>query len=381
MALEEFLTNTDPGQTLNKKSKMFDADQKDDPFIYSPTSKFHRLFCHWSRLTSSTADYRTFEEMTSPTEVDKTEQAKLAQILDDDGECEEDSDVVQPSGSQVQEVVSKVPRTYARNMGVDHTYYIMVQNFAYQAPNPYDPIGQGSDGESVDNQNFASPFENPSYRIGQGVGGRSADKYPFHVGAEHSQNHARLPPLATESVPLQPVPALQKAAVPDVTNEGSDLRKGAKVPTWHRMKYLPSFLKPWQDIPGKPSCAEICRLYPNHLHGKWLDAFIQHRWSDADMEKELLTSTHQQWIELGICTKPKNKLMKSLIARWVALGPEGLTKLDNAAKIHPAHKTGKSKQLLVRDPERWIKFHNSRKTNKSAKVEAGLDEASDTEDS
>ena len=57
-------------------------------------------------------------------------------------------------------------------------------------------------------------------------------------------------------------------------------------------------------------------------------------------------------------------LQRRLEALWVKLGPEGMETLDKIPKIYPAHKTGESKQLLVRDPARWKDFQASKKAAK-----------------
>jgi hypothetical protein len=92
------------------------------------------------------------------------------------------------------------------------------------------------------------------------------------------------------------------------------------------------------------------------LFGKWLDMFIQNRWSDGDLEKEILPTTRQRWMDLAFCTKPRNMLMKRLQARWISHKPEGMAALDSMANIYPAHKMGNSHQLLVCNPVRWAKF-------------------------
>ena len=82
---------------------------------------------------------------------------------------------------------------------------------------------------------------------------------------------------------------------------------------------------------------------------------------------EVPKSTRDRWIYLSVCKTPRNFLMKRLERRWMDLGPDGMTSLDNIEKIYDAHTMGTGKQLLVRDPVRYKKALKAKKNSNGKK--------------
>ncbi|EXJ81821.1 hypothetical protein A1O1_07886 [Capronia coronata CBS 617.96] len=68
---------------------------------------------------------------------------------------------------------------------------------------------------------------------------------------------------------------------------------------YHEIPSFPSFDEP---VPDSASLEEICARYPNHLRGKYLDAFIQWYWTANDIFSRLHPLAIQEFKQYGIAT-------------------------------------------------------------------------------
>ncbi|KAJ9497067.1 hypothetical protein LTR99_003811 [Exophiala xenobiotica] len=109
---------------------------------------------------------------------------------------------------------------------------------------------------------------------------------------------------------------------------------------------LPSFPKFDESIPNDASIEEICVRYPNHLRGRYLESFIQWRWTANDIYNHLTQQAITEFEENGIATcasfgNRANFLFKRLDAYLTKLSTEEVVALCTDPKTRPCMMDGR----------------------------------------
>lgn len=108
---------------------------------------------------------------------------------------------------------------------------------------------------------------------------------------------------------------------------------------------LPGYATSREIIPNHVSLKEICELYPNHLVGRHLDAFIQHKWTGLDIYKLIPDKIRKDLSERGVTSSDlKNRanfLTKRLDKRMTDLGIAKMKELMEKPKLRKCFEKGK----------------------------------------
>lgn len=108
---------------------------------------------------------------------------------------------------------------------------------------------------------------------------------------------------------------------------------------------IPSFPSFNEELPESASLEEICMRYPNHIRGKYLDAFIQWHWTANDIFSKLHPTAIKEFREYGIATcktynNRANFIFKRLDTRLKQMTAEKVKHLCLAPKIRPSMMDG-----------------------------------------
>ncbi len=160
------------------------------------------------------------------------------------------------------------------------------------------------------------------------------------------QHPDMIPPAQSTATRQRAFPTFTTPSLADPSNnkfpEVSNSRPGAherrndgEPPVYRELPSFPSFD---ENIPAEASLEDICIQYPNHLRGSYLDAFLQWRWTAADIFTHLSDKARDEFRACGISrTKSYNNranfLMKRLSARMNEYNNETMTALCKAPKL------------------------------------------------
>ena len=235
---------------------------------------------------------------------------------------------------------------------VAHPYQYVDQIEGYQwapAANPYQHVDQLEEPQSTQATNpyqyvdqlethQSAPPTNPYQYV---------DQLPeIQLNAEPSGRSSYTEPLPQDPYSAYwqddtyPLPKAEQLTTPPPEipqpRPGAQERRDDNEPRVYRE--LPSFPSFDNPIPAEASIEEICKHYPNHLRGSYLNAFIQYRWTATDIFTRLSQTAIDEFVTCGIsrCKAHGNRanfLTKRLSSRLDTMTPERVTELMLGPKI------------------------------------------------
>ncbi|EXJ76926.1 hypothetical protein A1O3_10083 [Capronia epimyces CBS 606.96] len=169
--------------------------------------------------------------------------------------------------------------------------------------------------------------------------------YPVYTTllAPESLASSRLPPPKTSDKPYRLRKGTRGHQKSRIGTRGCQNPNPNPEPT--KVKDIPTFPRYDEPIPDEASLEEICELYPNHLQGKYLDAFIQWTWTGLDIYNRMTKKALQLLGRYRIAGSKghgnrANFLGKRLKARIKSMTDDEVKELCEAPKIRKALKNG-----------------------------------------
>ncbi len=185
------------------------------------------------------------------------------------------------------------------------------------------------------------------YMLPQGYAEASTQQ-PYLLGGQGGEPRQHPVEIHHPMPSIHATPMDISAALTTRPKPSRDGIRGGRRPDNQPLVYreLPSFPKFDESIPNDASIEEICVRYPNHLRGRYLESFIQWRWTANDIYNRLTQQAIKEFEENGIATcasfsNRANFLFKRLDAYLSKLSTGEVEALCTGPKIRPCMMDGR----------------------------------------
>ena len=185
------------------------------------------------------------------------------------------------------------------------------------------------------------------YMLPQGYAEASTQQ-PYLLGGQGGEPRQHPVEIHHPMPSIHATPMDISAALTTRPKPSRDGIRGGRRPDNQPLVYreLPSFPKFDESIPNDASIEEICVRYPNHLRGRYLESFIQWRWTANDIYNRLTQQAIKEFEENGIATcasfsNRANFLFKRLDAYLSKLSTGEVEALCTGPKTRPCMMDGR----------------------------------------